>query len=141
MSKKKKAVGFQPPDYSNAALGELKRLARVPVPRLGLRPGYRVQQVCHLLPRAMCVAKTAPLFAVFSVPVCDCEIGLLDRARDGGTVHVAVQDTTASDVAVGDWCALAYIYTACGHGSLVVVRKLCRGDEGANARKGKSCRR
>jgi len=61
----------------------------------------------HLYPRAYCIAKPAPLCAVFVTPWMDAEPQICTPEYSAShTVYVGVDD-----VHVGDWCALAYVVT------------------------------
>jgi len=61
----------------------------------------------HLYPRAYCIAKPAPLCAVFVTPWFDAEPQVRTPEYSAAqTVHEGV-----ADVRVGDWCAIAYVVT------------------------------
>ena len=83
---------------------EIRRL-RAAARRMRLN-GDSVKSVRHVFTRAYCVAKPAPLCAVFAVPSMDCEPQVKD------THFVTVQNETASSVSLGDWCSLAYLSTS-----------------------------
>lgn len=83
-----------------------------------MKPG--VISVAHVLPRAYCVAKPASYCAVFAVPACDRE----PQVRDDP--WATVQNESAKDVKHGDWCALAYISTSDGSGSMHVLPNVSR---------------
>ena len=61
--------------------------------------------VCHIFPRAYCVAKPAPLCAVFVEPWMDAESQVRNK-KYSGSVTI---DEGAENVNVGDWCAIAYV--------------------------------
>ena len=61
--------------------------------------------VCHIFPRAYCVAKPAPLCAVFVEPWMDAEPQVRNE-KYSGSVTI---DEGAENVNVGDWCAIAYV--------------------------------
>jgi len=61
--------------------------------------------VCHIFPRAYCVAKPAALCAVFVKPRMDAEPQVRNEKYSGSvTVYEG-----AENVNVGDWCAIAYV--------------------------------
>jgi hypothetical protein len=63
--------------------------------------------VCHIFPRAYCVAKPAPGCAVFVIPWQDAEEQVRKPEYSSSeTVHENVKN-----VQVGDWRALAYVNT------------------------------
>lgn len=92
---------------SASAVRELRAIA------MRMKPG--VISVAHILPRAYCVAKPAAYCAVFAVPPQDRE----PQVRDDP--WATVQNESAKDVKHGDWCALAYISTSDGSGSMHVL--------------------
>jgi len=92
---------------SSPSVRELRAIAK------RMKPG--VLSVAHILPRAYCVAKPAAYCAVFAVPACDRE----PQVRDDP--WATVQNESAKDVKHGDWCALAYISTRDGSGSMHVL--------------------
>ena len=92
---------------SASVIRELRALAT------RMKPG--VISVAHVLPRAYCVAKPAAHWAVFAVPTCDREPQVRDHP------WATVQNESAKDVKLGDWCALAYISTSDGSGSMHVL--------------------
>ena len=61
--------------------------------------------VRHIFPRAYCVAKPAPLCAVFATPWMDAE-ELVKMEKYSASVIV---NEGVKDVKVGDWCAIAYV--------------------------------
>lgn len=61
--------------------------------------------VRHIFPRAYCVAKPAPLCAVFATPWMDAE-ELVRNKKYSASVTVS---EGVADVKVGDWCAIAYV--------------------------------
>ena len=65
-------------------------------------------KVVHIHPRAYCIAKPAPYFAVFAVPTCDREPQVAADAWD------VVSNQSCADVKTGDWCSVAYISTRAG---------------------------
>ena len=91
----------------SASARELRAIAK------RMKPG--VLSVAHILPRAYCVAKPAAYCAVFAVPLQDRE----PQVRDDP--WATVQNESAKDVKHGDWCALAYISTSDGAGSMHVL--------------------
>ena len=128
MSRKKKTVktsrpapALRPPElpprvYAARALMELKAEAAVVALR---ESGSReVSSVSHLLPRAVCVAKTGLWAAVFAVCPLDREPLLVF-----GEPFVVVRNKTAAPVKPGDWCSLAYVCTP-GCQQFYVVRHL-----------------
>ena len=65
------------------------------------------RSVHHIYPRAYCIAKPAPLCAVFVTPWMDAEPQIRNQKYSASTiVHDGVEDVSA-----GDWCALAYVVT------------------------------
>ncbi len=66
------------------------------------------KSVCHLYPRAYCLAKPAPLCAVFLTPWMDAEPQV--RNPQYSTSHLVYEGV--QDVNPGDWCALAYVCTS-----------------------------
>ena len=64
------------------------------------------ESVCHIYPRAYCIAKPAPLCAVFVVPWMDSE----PQVRSPEYSSSDVVNDGVADVAVGDWCAIAYVW-------------------------------
>ena len=65
------------------------------------------KSVHHLYPRAYCIAKPAPLCAVFVRPWMDAAPQVRTPEYSSScVVHEGVED-----VRVGDWCALAYVVT------------------------------
>lgn len=82
--------------YSRAAIADI------------IKQGMKIRgakQVRHIFPRAYCIAKPAPLCAVFVVPWMDAE------------PQIRMQEYSSSDIVregvegvnVGDWRALAYV--------------------------------
>ncbi len=72
--------------------------------------------VNHIYPRAYCVAKPAPMCAVFVTPWFDSESQIRQaKYSSSNTVHNNVES-----VQVGDWCALAYVTTP-GMGTTYVI--------------------
>lgn len=74
------------------------------------REGMKIdgaRSVRHIYPRAYCIAKPAPLCAVFVTPWMDAEPQIRNKQYSASTtVHEGV-----ADVEIGDWCALAYVVT------------------------------
>jgi len=111
--KKKKTISKRPRSraldlaHGSASVRELKAIAK------RMKPG--VLSVSHVLPRAYCVAKPAAYCAVFAVPACDREPQVRDEP------WATVQNESAKDVKHGDWCALAYICTSDGSGSMYAL--------------------
>ena len=66
------------------------------------------REVCHIYPRAYCIAKPAVCCAVFVTPRCDAEVYL--TKFDNATVQTIHEGV--ADVNVGDWCTLAYVVTS-----------------------------
>ena len=64
--------------------------------------------VCHIFPRAYCVAKPAALCAVFVKPWMDAEPQVRNERYKGYSGSVTVYEG-AENVSVGDWCAIAYV--------------------------------
>ena len=64
--------------------------------------------VCHIFPRAYCVAKPAALCAVFVKPWMDAEPQVRNERYKGYSGSVTVYEG-AENVNVGDWCAIAYV--------------------------------
>jgi len=91
----------------SASVRQLRAIAKT------IKPG--VIAVAHVFPRAYCVAKPAAHCAVFAVPPQDRE----PQVRDDP--WATVQNESAKDVKHGDWCALAYISTSDGSGSMHVL--------------------
>lgn len=60
-------------------------------------------KVRHIQPRAYCIAKPAPLCAVFVTPPCDAE------SQVPYSESTIIHDKSVDGVRVGDWCALAYV--------------------------------
>ena len=120
-------------DYSKKYINELVASAKALTPDIDPK---RIK-VNHVTPRALCVAKTAPLCAVFSVPPCDSEPQVCDRrfvevhwlhTTESCTVRprASLPDALLLETRVGDWCALAYVYTPDGTGANVIVSNLDR---------------
>lgn len=61
--------------------------------------------VKHIRPRAYCTAKPAPGCAVFITPWQDAE----EQIRTPDFAGSAIVYEGVCDIAVGDWCALAYV--------------------------------
>lgn len=78
-------------------------------------------EVKHIQPRAYCIAKPAPLCAVFVTPPCDSEPQLRKPRLDESTL---IQNGSASGVELGDWCSIAYVCTAGGNGERRVIFNL-----------------
>lgn len=74
-------------------------------------------RICHIAPRAYCVAKPALRCAIFVVPPCDREPQVADDA------YTSVSNASADNVKAGDWCSVAYVVTARG-GEPYVLRRL-----------------
>lgn len=72
--------------------------------------------VSHIYPRAYCIAKPAPMCAVFVTPWMDAEPQV--RQSDCSSSHTVVHGV--EKVRVGDWCSIAYVTTA-GMGTQYVV--------------------
>lgn len=133
MSRKKKTVktsspapALRPPElpprvyaarvYAARALLKLKaEAAGVALRESGSR---KVSSVSHLLPRAVCVAKTGLWAAAFAVCPLDREPRLVF-----GEPFVVVRNKTVAPVKPGDWCSLAYVCTP-GCQQFYVVRRL-----------------
>lgn len=64
--------------------------------------------VAHLMPRAYCIAKPAPLCAVFATPWMDAEPQVRSPEYSG---YETVHSDSAEFVKVGEWYALAYVVT------------------------------
>lgn len=77
--------------------------------------------VSHIYPRAYCVAKPAPLCAVFVTPWMDSEPQ--SRNYIYSASWTISGDSGIGGVTVGDWCSLAYITTP-GCGSMRVIENL-----------------
>lgn len=72
--------------------------------------------VSHIFPRAYCVAKPAPLCAVFATPFVDAE----PQVRQEKYSAYECVYRGAEKVKVGDWCSLAYVRTPTTGGKCVV---------------------
>lgn len=85
--------------YSQAIIRRIKAAAKKQV--------KDCRSVCHIFPRAYCVAKPAPGCAVFAIPWQDAEKQVRKPEYSSSeTVHQNVKH-----IQVGDWCAIAYIQT------------------------------
>lgn len=94
------------PAYRHAAAFTRRELARLKSLAQQIKHSWEtVSSVSHITPRAFCVAKTAPLCAVFAVPSCDRE------PQVSGLAYTTVNHRSCADVQTGDWCALAYVMT------------------------------
>ena len=72
--------------------------------------------VCHIYPRAYCVAKPSASCAVFVTPWMDAEPQIRKPELESShTVYYGVEN-----VNVGDWCSIAYVVTP-GNGTMWVV--------------------
>jgi len=91
-----------------------KEIARVKAQAMKIRGA---KSVSHIFPRAYCIAKPAPLCAVFVKPWMDAEAQIrMEKYSASDVIHEG-----AEDVRVGDWCALAYV--ACdGHQRTVAFK-------------------
>jgi hypothetical protein len=87
------------PAYSKATISAIRKSA--------LKGQPTTAKVYHLYPRAYCVGKPEPFCAVFAVPPCDQESQI--RGFNVGSYGVLVQNESAKDVMVGDWCEVAYV--------------------------------
>jgi hypothetical protein len=86
--------------YSRKAIADIKRKA------MKVKPG--VLGVSHIYPRAYCIAKPAPGYAVFVTPFVDAESKIrTPEYSSSESVRVG-----ANDVRVGDWCSIAYVSAA-----------------------------
>ena len=84
----------QPSAYTRATLDEIKAEAKK----------YQdAKEVRHIQPRAYCIAKPAPLCAVFVTPPCDAE------PQVPYSKSIVIHDKSVADVHVDDWCSLAYV--------------------------------
>jgi hypothetical protein len=100
----------QPGVYSRKALREIKASA------LKIKGST---STTHIYPRAYCIAKPAPLCAVFVTPWMDSEPAVrTPMFSSAHTIHDGVRE-----VKVGDWCSLAYVTTP-GRGGLRVIEIL-----------------
>jgi hypothetical protein len=89
--------------YSRATLKQLRESA--------LNNIKGAESVSHIYPRAYCVAKPAPLCAVFVTPWMDSEPQI--RKAEYSSSHTVYNGV--ANVKVGDWCSIAYIVTpGCG---------------------------
>lgn len=89
-----------------------------------MRSDKDVKHVSHIIPRAYCVSKDAPMAASFAVPPCDQEPQMRTwNAMHGEHFTYSVSNITASNVHIGDWCQLAYVVRG-GAQENIVVRKL-----------------
>lgn len=95
------------PTYRHAAAFTRRELARLKslAQQIKSQSWETVSSVSHITPRAFCVAKTAPLCAVFAVPSCDREPQVSNPA------YTTVSHRSCSGVQTGDWCSLAYVMT------------------------------
>ncbi len=83
--------------YSQAIIRRIKAAAKKQV--------KDCRSVCHIFPRAYCVAKPAPGCAVFAIPWQDAEEQIRKPEYSSyETVHQNV-----GNVKAGDWCSLAYV--------------------------------
>lgn len=64
--------------------------------------------VSHIYPRAYCIAKPAPMCAVFVTPWMDAEPQV--RKQEYSSSHTVVHGSI-ENVKVGDWCSIAYVLT------------------------------
>ena len=93
--------------YSRGILNEIKGAA------LKIKGATSVS---HIYPRAYCIAKPAPMCAVFVTPWMDAEPQV--RKPEYASSHTVGYGV--EKVKVGDWCAIAYVTTP-GCGTLWVV--------------------
>ena len=92
--------------YTIKTLQKLKAAALKSVPN--------ARDVCHLHPRAYCVAKLAACCAVFAVPPGDNEPQIKDSP------FVIIQNSSAQLTETGEWHPLAYVVTPGECGSRVI---------------------
>jgi len=109
-------------DYTKVTIRRIKRkciaLAKTGIPGYvgTAEPDPRKVHVSHIHPRAYCLAKLAPYYAVFVVP-------WRDRAPQvRKDPYMTVQNKTCADVREGDWCAIAYLSTQT-YGEPIVVER------------------
>lgn len=96
--------------YTKTLIAEIKRKAKADNPD--------AQEVLHIHPRAYCVAKPADWCAVFVTCPCD-SAPQIGHPRNKFQL---IQDKSAAEVQVGDWCWLAYISTAtCGTPKVIKI--------------------
>jgi hypothetical protein len=81
-----------------------KEIARIK--KLGMKV-KGAKTVHHIFPRAYCIAKPAPLCAVFIKPWMDAEKAIKFPEYSCSDIIYA----GAENVEVGDWCSLAYVVT------------------------------
>lgn len=93
------------------SVSEIKRIRQVAMKIAG------AVSVSHIRPRCYCIAKPAVCCAVFVTPPVDAEQPLQNTQNASGEI---VQDNSAINVKVGDWCALAYVCDWMGGGSTVI---------------------
>ena len=102
------------PAYTRKEIARLRELGM----RYPVNKWTKVNWVSHITPRAYCVAKPAACMAVFVVPPPDSEPQVRNQA------YTVVKNSSAQEVKLGDWCALAYISTtACGEPIVLEVLK------------------
>ena len=102
------------PGYTKVELARLRAKAL----ELFSKSERPARSVSHVLPRVYCVAKPARMYAVFAVPPCDRQ----PQVRADG--FVIVQDPTAYNVQLGDWCATAYVVRQ-GVAQNYVIERYC----------------
>lgn len=102
------------PAYTRKEIARLREMGmRYPVSKWS-----KPVSVSHITPRAYCVAKPADWMAVFVVPPPDSEPQVRHRP------YTVVQNSSAQEVKLGDWCALAYTNTTtCGESIVLEVLK------------------
>lgn len=81
-------------DYSPEFILRLKALAK----KLG------AEDIAHILPRALCIAKPTPHCAVFSVPPQDREPQIQTHTE------LMVENASAAKAEKGSWHSLAYLH-------------------------------
>lgn len=98
--------------YSKKEIARIRAIAAKIVPD--------VRKVCHVFPRAYCIAKPAPCCAVFVTPWMDAE----PQVRDEVFSASRVVHEGSTQVKVGDWCSLAYVAkTGCGQVVVIEILK------------------
>jgi len=97
--------------YSKKTIADIKRKA------MKIKGALSVS---HIYPRAYCIAKPAPGYAVFVTPFVDAEPQVrTEKYSSSEGVRAG-----AYDVNVGDWCSIAYVATAhCGEPHVIEVLK------------------
>jgi hypothetical protein len=93
--------------YNQATIRHIRNLAK---------RNTSATKVCHIFPRAYCIAKPAPGCAVFATPWMDAE----PQIRTTAYSSYRVVHSNVEDVKVGDWCSIAYLTKGFSNGMHVI---------------------